>query len=333
MTTEITTPAFDYRQLEGDDWKFVQDARDEIKRLGKQTVESICEIGRLLTEVKARLSHGQWLPWLAAEFAWSETTARRFMDSYELFKSAKLEDLPRLLELPPSAVAELAASSTPGPARREVLEQVAAGDKPTTQQVRETVHRHKVERARTSVDRLHVEPVTSITAPTIKTEPVEGRDYLLEQDRYGFKHRRPADNATVVDIEWLRTGPIEDVSDWMVNVLGRDRLDALLDALTAPEPAPDDRHMDIDEDVIGEPSLSTPEPPQPELAEEMADAMPETADTGNGAAQPRTKTITCMVEGCGTFEAPVQRGQPPKFCPEHRANRTARQKAREAAAN
>jgi hypothetical protein len=107
MTTQDVAPAFDYGQLSGDDWKFVEDARDEIRRLGKQTVEAICEIGRLLTEVKQRLPHGQWLPWLKAEFAWSERTAQRFMNSHALIKSANLADLPRLLELPPSAVADL----------------------------------------------------------------------------------------------------------------------------------------------------------------------------------------------------------------------------------
>jgi hypothetical protein len=32
MTTEITAPGFDYGQLDGDTWKVVQDARDEIRR-------------------------------------------------------------------------------------------------------------------------------------------------------------------------------------------------------------------------------------------------------------------------------------------------------------
>jgi len=172
MTEQEIAPQaeFDYGQLSGDGWKFVQDARDEIRRLGKQTIESICEIGRLLTEVKARLPHGQWLPWLAAEFAWSERTAQRFMDSQGLIKSANLSDLPRLLELPPSSIADLGARSTPEAARQEVLQQVAAGRTPTTSEVKETIHRHKVDRARASVDQLHIEPVTSITAPTIRTE-------------------------------------------------------------------------------------------------------------------------------------------------------------------
>jgi hypothetical protein len=45
-------------------------------------------------------------------------------------------------------------------------------------EVRETIHQHKVDRARASVGQLHVEPVQSITAPTIKTEPVESGGIL-----------------------------------------------------------------------------------------------------------------------------------------------------------
>jgi len=30
------------------------------------------------------------------------------------------------------------------------------------------------------------------------------------------------------------------------------------------------------------------------------------------------RTYTCTVPGCGEFQVPVQRGMPPKWCPEHR---------------
>jgi DNA-binding XRE family transcriptional regulator len=300
MTKVATRDTFDYGELSGEDWKFVQNARDEIRRLGKQTIESICEIGRLLTEVKQRLPHGQWLPWLAAEFAWSETTARRFMDSYELFKSAKLEDLPRLLELPPSAVAELAARSTPEAARREVLHYAADGRTSTTSEVKETIHRHKVQRARAAVDRLNVTPIRSPTPPTIKTEPIEGKHYVLEQDRYGFYHRRPAHNATVVDIEWLKTGPIDAVSEWMVNVLGRNRLDDLFDALTAPEELSDERQMDIEDLMLAD------ETPQPngELRNGSADYPVELGRRVREARTARGWTQGELADAAGTH-API----------------------------
>jgi hypothetical protein len=36
------------------------------------------------------------------------------------------------------------------------------------------------------------------------------------------------------------------------------------------------------------------------------------------------KDYVCGVPGCGPFQGPVQRGQPPKFCPDHRGGSGAR---------
>ena len=142
--TDITDTRFDYGQLSGDDSQYSRDAAGEIHRLGKQTVESIVEIGGYLVEVKRRLPHGQWLPWLEAEFPWSDGTARRYMDSHKLVKSSKFEDLPKLLELPPAAVADLAASSTPEAARKEVLAKVKQGEPVRHSDVRQIIRQHKL---------------------------------------------------------------------------------------------------------------------------------------------------------------------------------------------
>jgi len=58
---------------------------------------------------------------------------------------------------------------------------------------------------------------------------IERHQELSELD--GIANLRPADTAKVVDIEWLQSGPISDVAEWMLHVLGRDRLDDLLAAL------------------------------------------------------------------------------------------------------
>jgi Protein of unknown function (DUF3102) len=196
---------FDYGQLDGESWQFVQNARDQIKRLGKQTVESIVEIGRLLTEVKARLPHGQWLPWLQAEFRWSETTARRFMDSYSLIKSAKLEDLPKLLELPPSAIADLGASSTPELARQEVLAKVKQGEKVKTKAVKAVVAKHKPTRAvkaETGAPTIVDEPKESTPEPeaqhVIKTARRDGKGQHYEM-RVGANKKKPTALKTAVE--------------------------------------------------------------------------------------------------------------------------------------
>src|SRR5262245_32482560 len=79
---------------------------DAIRNLGKQTIDSIIEIGRHLTEAKAILGHGNWLPWLDREFGWSDRTALNFMRVHALaLKSETVSDL----DLPVRALYLLAA--------------------------------------------------------------------------------------------------------------------------------------------------------------------------------------------------------------------------------
>jgi Protein of unknown function (DUF3102) len=61
------------------------------------------------TEVKARLKHGQFLEWIEREFAWSDWTARAFMNVHEKFKSENFSNL----EIDVSALYLIAAPSTP----------------------------------------------------------------------------------------------------------------------------------------------------------------------------------------------------------------------------
>src|SRR4051794_5421690 len=57
---------------------------EAIRALGKQaienTIKNIIEIGERLVDVRDNhLDHGEWLPWLKREFAWSRQTADRFI--------------------------------------------------------------------------------------------------------------------------------------------------------------------------------------------------------------------------------------------------------------
>jgi hypothetical protein len=116
--------------------EYLHTAANEIRSRGKHVVGDIIEIGRLLTECKARLSHGQWPPWLEREFAWEETTARRFMSVYWLNgKSGKLQDL----SFDVSALYKLAARSTPDTVREEVLERARQGEHVSLKIVAEAV--------------------------------------------------------------------------------------------------------------------------------------------------------------------------------------------------
>ncbi len=90
----------------------------------RRTAEDIIEIGKDLIAVKARLDHGQFLPWLDAEFGMHQTTASRFMQVAEVYGSK----VSTMLNVPATALYELAAPKTPAEVREEVERLIAAGE-------------------------------------------------------------------------------------------------------------------------------------------------------------------------------------------------------------
>ena len=69
-----------------------------IRTIGKRAVCDLIEIGRLLTDAKLLAGRGNWLPWLDREFGWSDETARKWMNDYEL--SLKFQPVERLKSAP-----------------------------------------------------------------------------------------------------------------------------------------------------------------------------------------------------------------------------------------
>jgi Protein of unknown function (DUF3102) len=53
----------------------------EIQQIERRNV---FDIGKLLVEANKVCDHGDWLPWLKAEFEWSHDTARNYMNAYRL---------------------------------------------------------------------------------------------------------------------------------------------------------------------------------------------------------------------------------------------------------
>src|SRR5262249_37221370 len=109
-----------------------------IRRLGKQTVESVVEIGRHLTEAKAEIKKlgGSWGDWLEAEVKSSDQQARRFIHVFE-----RKSELNKLLnsDFPVSALYELAAPSTPKEARDEIIARAEAGETVPVGEVKRTI--------------------------------------------------------------------------------------------------------------------------------------------------------------------------------------------------
>jgi hypothetical protein len=110
-------------------------AADRIRDRVKKTVQDIIEIGNDLLAAKDTLPHGQCIPWVRAEFGWSERSAQNFMSVAEKFKSAKIADLP----IQPSAAYLLAAPSVPDEAREKAVEKAEAGEEITFAAAREIV--------------------------------------------------------------------------------------------------------------------------------------------------------------------------------------------------
>jgi hypothetical protein len=68
---------------------------DGILKALRKSVDQAIEIGELLTDQKATLAHGEWLPWLTANIKFAERTAQEYMGFYEhrdRLKSARCAD-------------------------------------------------------------------------------------------------------------------------------------------------------------------------------------------------------------------------------------------------
>jgi hypothetical protein len=127
---------FNYDLLETKLAEQVRSSADRIRERVKKTVQDIVEVGEELLVVKEALDHGQFGPWLKAEFGWSERTARNFMAVADQFgKSAKFADLP----IQPSAAYLLAAPAVPDEAREAAIEKARAGEEITFKAAREIV--------------------------------------------------------------------------------------------------------------------------------------------------------------------------------------------------
>lgn len=76
---------FNYRKLPPDQREWLRKTTAEIKSSTKKVTYHYLDMCRKLREVRLRLSHGQWIGWVEAEFAWSLRTAQRFVQVAERF--------------------------------------------------------------------------------------------------------------------------------------------------------------------------------------------------------------------------------------------------------
>jgi gas vesicle protein len=127
---KLVVVGFNYDLLESKAAEKVRSSADRIRAKVKRTMDDLIEVGNELLAAKEALPHGQLGSWLAAEFGWTERTARNFMAVAERFghKTEIISDL----TIQPTAAYLLAAPSTPDEARETAIERAEAGEQITT---------------------------------------------------------------------------------------------------------------------------------------------------------------------------------------------------------
>jgi len=112
---------------------------EQLKELELDTVQSVSNdiqlkirIGQNLLKAKKLCKHGEFLDWLKACFSWSEDTASRQM---QLAK--KFQDTPGITRFTPTVAYQLAQKSCPDVILEQAIALLDAGEKVTTETVKE----------------------------------------------------------------------------------------------------------------------------------------------------------------------------------------------------
>ena len=110
MLDEENLPVILPRELS--DEGYLDQAEGEIRGYGRIVASGIAAIGKKLVEVKERVGHGKYTRFVVERLKFNERTARDFVSSYTLFKTANFADL-ESLQIAASAILLLARSTTP----------------------------------------------------------------------------------------------------------------------------------------------------------------------------------------------------------------------------
>jgi Protein of unknown function (DUF3102) len=128
---ELALSGFDYASLTPTAARIVKAATAKLRLSHAELTAQAIDIGRILTEVKEVLEHGEFGKWLIAEFGWSDRSARRYM----LLASAYGSKTDSVSELPITILHRLAAPTISASVRDEVLLRIENGERPTTSNV------------------------------------------------------------------------------------------------------------------------------------------------------------------------------------------------------
>ena len=130
--SDVTLVAFDYAAIAPE---LATEARAVAARIRERLRENVSEIGHDLIAIKAKLPHGAFTDWIAAEFSMGARTAENYMRAAQFLADKNVN----FSVLPPSAIYALAAPSAPAEVVAEVMAEVERGVVPKAAEIRERI--------------------------------------------------------------------------------------------------------------------------------------------------------------------------------------------------
>jgi len=128
---ELTQQTFNYFALPDDIAVEARAVAERVKMRLRRTAEDIVEIGRELVGIKDKLGHGNFLPWIEAEFEMHRDTANSFMRVFSRF--GQMSEIPTFQ---PSILYQLAAPSTPDSIIEKATEKAESGEKVSVEDIK-----------------------------------------------------------------------------------------------------------------------------------------------------------------------------------------------------
>ena len=153
-----------------------EDTRTRMKR----SALDIYHIGANLLSAQNLLAHGEFLPWIQAEFDMSQRSAYKFISVAKAFQGKFAQNAN--LSIAASALYLLASPETPDHARGEALELAAAGETISPKKARKIIEKH-----------LSTARETAALGESLGL-PTQGDSVLQKSDRFDdLTHSSPAD--------------------------------------------------------------------------------------------------------------------------------------------
>lgn len=208
---------FDYSTLPVEVAEEARAVADRVRARHQRQIATIIETGRDLISIKDKLEHGLFLAWLEAEFGMTRMSANRYMQAAEHFGSK----CNTVLHLPPTAVYQLAAPSTPEPVREEVIQRLEAGERVPPEEIKALVANAREEVKRVRREARLIGKAKSKSA--------------RERRERRFRKIRERDEAEFAERERLRAEATEEVATILRDHLGDD-LARVVDLLERLDP-------------------------------------------------------------------------------------------------